>query len=132
MSDEKFQGEFDYNDRYGIKAGKPWLPYAISFAVLGIIWLLWAALFHAQPAIGSDLVAFSTTDPRNVEIRYIVTREDPSLSGTCILAARDIDKVVVGQVTDFIAPGKAMIERVVTIPSRGDAVNARIESCYLN
>jgi hypothetical protein len=132
MSDEKFQGELDFNDRYGIRSGKPWLPYAISFAVLGVIWLLWSAFFHAQPAIGSDLIAFNNTDPRNIEIRYIVTREDPSLSGTCILAARDIEKVVVGQITDFIPPGKAMIERVVIIPSRGDAVNARIESCYLN
>ena len=132
MSDEKFQGELDYNDRYGIRTGKPWLPYAISFAVIGLIWLLWSAFFHAQPAIGSDLIAFSNEDPRNIEIRYIVTREDPSLSGTCILAARDIDKVVVGQITDFIPPGKSIIERVVTIPSRGDAVNAGIESCYLN
>ena len=132
MSDEKFQGELDYNDRYGIRTGKPWLPYAISFAVIGVIWLLWSALHHARPAIGSDLIAFSNKDPRNIEIRYIVTREDPSLSGTCILAARDIDKVVVGQITDFIPPGKALIERVVNIPSRGDAVNAGIESCYLN
>lgn len=132
MSDEKFQGELDFNDRYGIRTGKPWLPYAISFAVLGVIWLLWSALYHAQPAISSDLIAFTNTDPRKIEIRYIVTREDPSLSGTCILAARDIDKVVVGQITDFIPPGKALIERAVTIPSRGDAVNARIESCYLN
>ena len=132
MSDEKFQGELDYNDRYGIRTGKPWLPYAISFAVISVIWLLWSALHHAQPAIGSDLIAFSNKDPRNIEIRYIVTREDPSLSGTCILAARDIDKVVVGQITDFIPPGKALIERVVNIPSRGDAVNAGIESCYLN
>ena len=132
MSDEKFQGELDYNDRYGIRTGKPWIPYAISFAVIGAIWLLWSALHHAQPAIGSDLIAFSNKDPRNIEIRYIVTREDPSLSGTCILAARDIDKVVVGQITDFIPPGKALIERVVNIPSRGDAVNAGIESCYLN
>jgi hypothetical protein len=132
MSDEKFQGELDYNDRYGIRTGKTWLPYAISFAVIGLIWLLWSAFFHSQPAIGSDLIAFNNQDPRNIEIRYIVTREDPSLSGTCILAARDIDKVVVGQITDFIPPGKSMIERVVTIPSRGDAVNAGIESCYLN
>jgi hypothetical protein len=132
MSDEKFQGELDYNDRYGIRTGKPWIPYAISFAVIGVIWLLWSALFHAQPVIGSNLIAFSNKDPRNIEIRYIVTRKDPSLSGTCILAARDIDKVVVGQITDFIPAGKALVERVVNIPSRGDAVNARIESCYLN
>jgi hypothetical protein len=132
MPDEKFQDELDFNDRYGIRTGKPWLPYAISFAVLGVIWLLWAALFHAQPAIGSDLIAFNNKDPRNIEIRYIVTREDPSLSGTCILAARDFDKVIVGQIADFIPPAKAMIERVITIPSRGDAVNAGIESCYLN
>lgn len=132
MSDEKFQGELDYNDRYGIRTGKPWVPYAISFGVIGMAWLLWSALYHSEPEIKSDLISFTNEDRRNIEIRYVVMRKDPSLSGTCILAARDIDKVIVGQLADFIPPGKSMVERTVTIPSRGDAVNAKIENCYLN
>lgn len=132
MSDEKFQGELDYNDRYGIRTGKPWLPYAISFGLIGMGWLLWSALYHSEPEIKSDLISFTNEDRRNIEIRYVVIRKDPSLSGTCILAARDIDKVIVGQLADFIPPGESMVERTVTIPSRGDAVNAKIENCYLN
>lgn len=108
------------------------MPYAISFLLIGAVWILWAGLHHAQPTISSELIAFNNQDPRNVEIRYILTREDPTQSATCILAARDFDKVIVGQITDHIPAGKSVLERAVRIPSRADAVNAGIQSCYLD
>ena len=132
MPIEPTQDEFDYNDRYGVRSERAWVPYALSFILIGGIWILWAGLHHAEPAISYSVIAFDNTDPRNTQLRYSITRRDSSKAAICTLAARDIDKVVVGQITDFIPPGKAMIERAVTIPSRGDAVNARIESCYLN
>lgn len=132
MTDAKFQDEFDYNDRYGIRKQSAWLPYALSFLIIGGVWIIWAGIHHAEPNVSADLIAFNNQDPRNTEIRYIVTRRDSSREATCIVTARDIDKVIVGQISDLIPASSGAVERVVTIPSRADAVNAGVTSCRLN
>jgi hypothetical protein len=132
MTDAKFQDEFDYNDRYGIRKQRAWLPYALSFLIIGGAWIIWAGIHHAEPAVSADLIAFNNQDPRNTEIRYMVTRRDSSREATCIVTARDIDKVIVGQISDVVPASSGAVERVVTIPSRADAVNAGVTSCRLN
>ena len=132
MSLDGSQSQFDYNDRYGIRPQRAWIPYALSFLIIGSAWIIWAGLHHAEPAISADLIAFNNQDPRKIEIRYIVTRRDPSRTATCIISARDINKVIVGQIFDEIPASQGAIERTATIPSRGDAVNAGVNSCHLN
>ena len=138
MSSDNFQGEseptdsFDFNDRYGVRLERAWVPYALSFAIIGGAWLIWAGLHQAEPPISYSLVAFNNDDPRNTEIRYTINRRDPSRTATCVIAARDFDKVIVGQIDDQIPAAKGAIERTVTIPSRADAVNAGVTTCYLN
>lgn len=126
------ESQFDFNDRYGVRSQRAWLPYALSFLLIGGGWLMWAALHHAEPAISYSLIAFDNSDPRNTEIRFVLTRRDPSAPATCILAARDLDKVIVGEIVDHIPASKGAIERTVVIPSRADAVNAGITTCYLD
>lgn len=132
MSSDGSQYHFDYNDRYGVRNQRAWLPYAISFLIIGGFWIVWAGLHQAEPTISYSLVAFNNQDPRNTEIRYIVSRRDSSLPATCVLVARDFDKVIVGQIDDQIPGSEGSIERVVTIPSRADAVNASVITCYLD
>lgn len=132
MTLDSSQYHFDYNDRYGIRQQRAWLPYALSFLIIGGAWIIWAGIHHAEPAASADLIAFNNQDPRNTEIRYIVTRRDSSREATCIVTARDIDKVIVGQISDVIPASSGAVERVVTIPSRADAVNAGVTSCRLN
>jgi hypothetical protein len=138
MSRDNFQGEaeptdtFDFNDRYGVRPERAGVPYALSFAIIGGAWLICAGLHQAEPAISYSLVAFNNEDPRNTEIRYTINRRDPSREATCVIAARDIDKVIVGQIDDQIPASTGAIERTVTIPSRADAVNAGVTTCYLN
>lgn len=136
MANANFQGEsgdtFDYNDRYGVRPQRAWVPYALSASLIGGAWLLWAGLHHAEPEISYSLVAFDNTDPRNTEIRYTINRRDPSALATCIIVARDIDKVIVGQIVDHIPGTQGAIEREVAIPSRADAVNAGVSTCYLD
>lgn len=132
MSSEKFQDDFDFNDRYGVRAERAWIPYALSFAIIGGAWLIWAGLHKAEPPIAYSLVAFNNSNPRNTEIRYIINRRDPSREATCVITARDINKVIVGQISDLIPATTGAVERTVTIPSRADAVNAGVTTCYLN
>jgi hypothetical protein len=132
MSEGMSEYYFDYNDRYGVKNNRAWIPVAIILAILFGGWLLWSAADHSRPEISKSLISFSTSDPRNTEIRYTVTRRDSSIKAICVLVARDYDKAIVGQIDDLIpAAAQSTIERRVTIPSRADAVNASVVSCYL-
>jgi hypothetical protein len=123
------ESQFDYNDRYGIKPSKSWVKFAIGFALVGGIWVVWAGLHHAQPLVRSELISFTTQDPRNPVIRYFVQRDKSDDVVTCTLTARDFEKNVVGQVDDTIAAGESYVERNVTVPTRADAVNAGIAGC---
>ena len=127
MSQSKSQ--FDFNDRYGVKPERAWVKYAIIFGIVGGGWLLWAGLHHANPEIRTELISFITQDPRNPEIRYSLQRASGDDVVVCTLTARDFEKNVVGQIEDTIAAGDTYLERTIAIPTRADAVNARIESC---
>ena len=123
------ESQFDYNDRYGIKPSKSWVKFAIGFALVGGIWVVWAGLHHAQPLVRSELISFTTQDPRNPVIRYFVQRDKSDDVVICTLTARDFEKNVVGQVDDTIAAGESYVERNITIPTRAGAVNAGIAGC---
>ena len=123
--------QFDFNDRYGVKPARAWVKYAVVCALVGGGWLVWAGLHHSNPEIRTELISFITQDPRNPEIRYSIYREDGSQKVICTLAARDFDMNVVGQIEDTIEAGAKDVQRVVSIPTRADAVNAGIERCRL-
>jgi len=122
-------GQFDFNDRYGITPARSWVRYAIAFGVVGGAWLLWAGLHQATPALRYELISFTNEDPRNPEIRFLVQRADGSKEVQCTLAARDYDKNVVGQIDITIAAGETYLEPTFTVPTRADAVNVGISSC---
>lgn len=123
--------EFSYNGRYGVRSGNRWVAPAIFFAVTGISWLLWAGLYHSNPAIRSSLISYSITSEREISVRYSLLRQDKNQTVICTLIARDFDKNVVGQIDDEIAPGLAALERTVSVPSRGPAVNGDVLGCRL-
>lgn len=125
------QSQFDFNDRYGIRPTRVWIKYAVTFAIIGGAWLLWAGLHHANPELRSDLISFNTQDPRNPEIRYSIQRADGKKVVVCTVTARDFDMNIVGQIDDTIAAGDTSIERNITIPTRADAVNAGIKGCRI-
>lgn len=121
--------EFDYNDRYGVKPANRWRPVAGVILVIGIIWLLWAGLHHARPEITSSLISFSITDDRETVIRYEATRRDSNRELTCTLVARDINKLIVGQIDDVVPAGMGLIDRSTTIPTRNLAATASVLRC---
>lgn len=121
--------DFDYNDRYGVKPANRWRPVAAVILGVGLIWLLWAGLHHARPEITSRLISFTVTDSREIFIRYEATRRDASREITCTLVARDIDKLIVGQVDDVIPAGQGYIDRTTPIPTRNLAATASVLRC---
>jgi hypothetical protein len=121
--------EFSYEDRYGIKPSKGWKLPATILAVIGIIWIFWAGLFHASPEFRTTLISFSVISDEEISIRYEVQRNDPSTPATCTLQARDIDKNIVGEIEDEITPGLSSFERITSIPTRSAAVTATVARC---
>ena len=121
--------DFSYEDRYGVKASKGWKLPAAIIAIVGIIWILWAGLFHATPEFRTTLISFSVTSDEEVSIRYSVQRKDASTLATCTLQARDAQKNVVGEIEDEITPGRTSFERITEIPTRSAAATASVARC---
>ncbi len=134
MSQEQGQHEsehFDFNDRYGIKPAQVWKRYAIAFGIAGGVWLLWAGLYQSAPVLRSELISFTTDDPRNPVIRFLIERGDGADVVSCTLTARDYEKNVVGQIEEVIPAGERSVQVNVVIPTRAPAVNAGISSCRI-
>ena len=123
---------FDYNDRYGITRKRSWILPAAIFAIIGILWTIWAALDHSQPELSSKLYSFSVTGEREITMRYAIERRDPDAVVLCTLVTLDFDKNIVGQIDDRIEGGESTVERIVAIPARLPPVSARIVSCRIS
>ena len=111
------------------EAVKQMSNYWWLWLVFGIIWIIWAGLFHAKPEIRTTLISFSIVSDQEVSIRYSVQRKDASSAATCTLQASDMKKNIVGEIEDEITPGFANFERITEIPTRSAAVTAIVSRC---
>ncbi len=123
------QEPFNYNDRYGVKKGRSWIPVALFLAVAGIVWITWAGLYHSNPGIRVQLISFTVDSDRKVSVRYSVDRNGAEATTICTLIARDFYKDIVGQIDLEIPAGKEKVELVSVIPTRSQAVNADVSTC---
>lgn len=118
--------ELDLADRYG--RGKNYtLPIAVVVAILGIAWLIWAGIFHAQPEIKTKVISYNATSNNAIDLKFQVIRKDESKKFTCTLTGTDINHYVVGEVQRVIAPRERLIS--VTIPTRSTAAFAQVVRC---
>ena len=102
--------------------------------LIGIVaaWFAWSGYNAANPPVRSELVSFKIIDAQSISITYKITVRDISIDHNCAVVARDIDKNVVGEVTDLMPADSLMVGanlRTVAIPTRLPAVNAGISSC---
>jgi hypothetical protein len=123
------QEPFNYNDRYGVKKGRSWIPVALFLALAGVVWITWAGLYHSNPGIRVQLISFTVDSDREVSVRYSVDRNGAEATTICTLIARDFYKDIVGQIDLEIPAGKEKVELVSVIPTRSQAVNADVSTC---
>ncbi len=122
----------DYlSERYGTsqKTRKPWILPAVLFLVFGGGWLIWSADHFSKPEVTTDLITFSTNNPKEVSVRYFINVRTSTRSHQCILIASDYQANTVGQITDVIPAGSHNYTRSVLIPTRTPAVSASIVHC---
>ena len=120
-------------ERYGIKSNnRRNLRLAIGFAVLAVLWFIWSGTNIANPQIRSQVISFKVLDNQSISITYTLQVKNLNVPHSCDLVARDIDKNIVGEVTEHyeagqLAAGKNL--KTVLISTRTPAVNAGISSC---
>lgn len=120
-------------ERYGIKANRQkniWL--LIGGSILAIIWFIWSGTNIANPEVRTELISFKVIDNQSVSITYKISVKNLNTSHSCDLVARDIDKNVVGELTDNFKAGQLIDGknlRTVVMSTRTPAVNAGISSC---
>lgn len=123
------QAEFSYEDRYGIKPTPRWRAGATIIAILGIIWVFWAGLHHANPDVRFTLISFTPTGDKSITLRYEIVRRNTDDTIRCTLIARDFDKNTIGQIEDVIPAGERVVTREVAIPTRTKPVNGAVSDC---
>lgn len=123
------QKPLDYNDRYGVKTSRSWVPVAITLGIALVAWVTWAGLHHSNPQIRIQLISFTIDNDREVSVRYSVDRHSNDSATICTLIARDYDKNIVGQIDEEIPAGDSKVELVTVVPTRIEAVNADVSSC---
>ena len=108
-----------------------WLTVVLIVA-LGLsasAWLLWAALYHSDPQVGSRLVSFRVVDGHRVDVTILVDRGS-DVAATCRVVAQDAAGGVVGASTFLVPAGGAssvMVTESVTTERR--AANAVLGVC---
>lgn len=121
--------EFSYEDRYGKAGGNRWVAYAFAISIVGLLWIFWAGLHHANPAISSQLISFEVTGEKEISLRYSINRTDSDQVVICTLKALDEDKNVVGQMDDTIPAGERISQQVTAIATRSAPFTASIARC---
>lgn len=118
--------EIDLADRYGQGKNRA-LPLAVIASILGVAWLLWAAVFHSSPEIKTNIISYNAISANEIELKFQVTRKDELKIYTCTLTGTDINHFVVGEIQRTIAPH----ERIITakIPTRSTAAFAKVVGC---
>ena len=84
-------------------------------AAVGMAWLIWAALVHANPAVSADVSSFEVVSDTRMKVTMTVQRSDPSAPVTCR---------VIAQATDF----QPVAEREVPVEaSQAELVDVTLE-----
>lgn len=138
MPSEESSYQSFLDDRYGNHKKSSWKIPAVILLALAIPWFIWSGSHYSSPEITWELVSFSDNQSAAaaqatpaITVTYQIQRRTPEKNISCTLVARDIDKNVVGEVTDVIIGGsERSILRKVVIKTRVRAVNGAVERCY--
>jgi uncharacterized protein DUF4307 len=66
-------------------------------AALGLAWLVWAAYFHATPAVAGQVAGFRVVSDTEILVTLTVDRRDPAQPVSCRVMAQGEDLGPVGE-----------------------------------
>lgn len=107
-----------------------WIPLAAVLAVVGGAWLLWTALYGANPAVAGRVSSFDVVSDHQVNVTLTVQRPDPSVPAVCTVIAQAVSYETVGQLPVEVAPsGRELQDITVQVKTLKRATSASLEGC---
>ena len=97
-----------------------------------MVWLIWAALSFAQPAVAAQVTAYEAADT-SLKVTFTVDRRDPARAARCRVTARAVNHETVGEQTVPVAGGPfRLVDVSVEIRTVRRAVAVTVGGCTLN
>ncbi len=107
-----------------------WLAGVAVIVVVGGAWLIWSALYGANPAISARVVSFTVTSDQTIDVRVTTQRPDPQRAAVCTFTAQAVTYDTVGQYALELPPGDQTLEdHDLTIRTFKRATSVKVENC---
>lgn len=120
--------------RYGPPRGQRsrWVTAAVVALALfftgAVLALAWQA---SNPPVTFQVRAYDVLSDEQVELTFLVRRDDPNSSVTCVVRARDARSREVGRSSTSVASGQSDTVTTVTLTTAARANLAEVESCRI-
>jgi uncharacterized protein DUF4307 len=100
---------------------------------LGLAWLIWAALFHATPAVAGQMSGFEVVSDTEIVVTLTVDRRDPAQPVSCRVMAQGEDLGPVGeQQVDVPGAEARVVNTQVRLVTVRRALTAMVQDCRVS
>jgi hypothetical protein len=129
----------DVAERLSRRYPKPRVPLPLLVVAIGIgvavalSWLIWAALFHSQPAVAAQVSAFSVVSDTAIDVTLTVDRRNPAQPVTCRVLAQAADFSSVGEQEVAVAGTTArVVDQKLTLVTLRRAATVTAKGCTVD
>ena len=107
-----------------------WIVVAAVLALVGGTWLLWSALYGANPPISAKIVTWTVTSDAAMDVRVTTQRPDPGRPGACTITAQAESYETVGQYDIVLGPGTEELEHHdIVVKTFKRATSVKVATC---
>lgn len=107
-----------------------WIVLAVALAGVGGTWLLWSALYGANPPISAKIVTWTVTSDAEMDVRVTTQRPDPGRPAVCTITAQALSYETVGQYDIELGPGTEELEHHdIELKTFKRATSVKIQAC---
>ena len=102
-------------------------------ALVGLVWLVWSALFHASPAVAGQMSGFRVVSDTEIVVTLTVDRPDPAQPVVCRVLALGEDYAPVGE-QQVQVPGATaqVVNTQVRLVTLRRAMTASVNDCVVS
>jgi hypothetical protein len=97
---------------------------------IGLVWLVWAALFHASPPVSGQMSGFQIVSDTEIVVTLTVDRPDPAQPVVCRVLALGEDYSPVGeQQVEVEGTADRVVNTQVRLVTLRRAMTASVKEC---
>ena len=107
-----------------------WVVVAAVIAGVGGTWLIWSAVYGANPPISAKIVSWTVTSDQTMDVRVTTQRPDPARPAVCTITAQAESYETVGQYDIELGPGTEELEdHAIEIRTFKRPTSVKVLSC---